>query len=721
MSANINILKDFINEFKETYSVKETVYENSLIGDVKKIQDRLLDEKFFPSPQLVTILNKQLKRARYPMEVAITGQFSAGKSTFLNALLSRNILPTGITPVTSKVNFINYGEEYKLKITYYSGATEFAPIESISLFTDQREQELKDIKYLTLYAPMDILKDISFVDTPGLNSQSQSDTDTTKRVLRDVGGIIWLTLIDNAGKLSEAEVLEEYMQNFKNKSLCVLNQKDKLTKEQVETTTKYVSEKFSKYFAKVVPISAMMALESRASHKDILLEDEYTKIVTQFKKELLQKDVDDLDFFEKNFKEYKTGWELPTGFLETFEDYCRNQNITLQVADLRVERPITGIKCSIKPKPEQKRVLGELLEKERAILEAKPGFGKTMAALLYYKERRQKTLVIVHTRSLLQQWWKRVEDYFTVTPEQLGVIGEGKWRVGEQITIASYQTLLSRGVKDIAQEFGLVIIDECHHVPAQTFTKVAKGFNAKYYLGLSATPFRKDKLDKLMNFYIGEIVASNEGGLREGELAFDQPAKNLVLSPDKTHLLIRQTKFYVENPDMMEYVQLGSKLVEDVKRNELIFRDVMSAVAQQGKILVLSERVAHCEYIYQELQHRLPDLKIGLITGQITKSEREEIFNDVRAGQYQALVATGSVIGEGFDWPEINHLFLTYPFSWKGKLIQYAGRAQRIAPGKKEAFIYDYVDGYVPMFKAMYRKRARAYFDLGIRPLFEAS
>ena len=306
MSANLNILKSFVNEYKESYSIKEVVYEEGLVGDIKKIQAKLLDEKFFPSNQLISILNKQIRRARYPMEVAITGQFSSGKSTFLNALLSRNILPTGITPVTSKVNFINYGEEYKLKITYYSGAQEYAPIEAIADFTDQRQNEMKDIKYLTLYAPMDILKDISFVDTPGLNSQSQSDTDTTRKVLRDVGGIIWLTLIDNAGKLSEAEVLEEYMQNFKNKSLCVLNQKDKLTPDQVQTTTNYVSEKFGKYFAKVVPISARMALESRAHQKDILIHDEYTKIVNDFKKELLEKDVDDLNFFEDSFKKYKS-------------------------------------------------------------------------------------------------------------------------------------------------------------------------------------------------------------------------------------------------------------------------------------------------------------------------------------------------------------------------------------------------------------------------------
>lgn len=305
MSANLNILKSFVNEYKETYSLQEVVYEEGLVGDIKKIQTKLLDEKFFPSSQLKSILNKQLRRSRYPMEVAITGQFSSGKSTFLNALLSRNILPTGITPVTSKVNFINYGEEYKLKITYYSGAQEFAPIESIADFTDQREHEMKDIKYLTLYAPMDILKDISFVDTPGLNSQSQSDTDTTRSVLRDVGGIIWLTLIDNAGKLSEAEVLEEYMQHFKNKSLCVLNQKDKLTPEQVETTTKYVSEKFGKYFAQVTPISARMALESRTHQKRVLLDDEFEAITKEFKKELNNNiGIDSLNFFKDSFESF---------------------------------------------------------------------------------------------------------------------------------------------------------------------------------------------------------------------------------------------------------------------------------------------------------------------------------------------------------------------------------------------------------------------------------
>ncbi len=306
MAANIHILQDFIREFKETHSQKVVVYEDTIVGKVKQIKDKLLDDKFLPSKELENILNKQIKRASYPMEVAITGQFSAGKSTFLNALLSKDILPTGITPVTSKVNFISYADEYKLRITYHSGANEFTNIENIASFTDQRSDELEDIKYLTLYAPMDILKDISFVDTPGLNSQSQSDTDITKRVLKDVGGIIWLTLIDNAGKQSEAKVLDEYMQNFKEKSLCVLNQKDKFTDEQIQTTKSYIEDKFSKYFAQVTPISAKMAKDSRVAQKSVLITTAIDKIKEDFREKInANLNAQNLDFFTDDFQNFK--------------------------------------------------------------------------------------------------------------------------------------------------------------------------------------------------------------------------------------------------------------------------------------------------------------------------------------------------------------------------------------------------------------------------------
>ncbi|MFT7002972.1 MAG: small GTP-binding protein [Sulfurimonas sp.] len=296
-------LKEIVTEYQEKYLVEE-VFDESISGDIKRIQKLLLDENFLPSAGLKSLFKKLLRRANYPMEVAIVGQFSSGKSTFLNALLSRDILPTGITPVTSKVNYINYAKEYKLKITYHSGANEYHPLDLISNFTDQRHS-IEDIKYITLYAPMDILKDISFVDTPGLNSQSLDDTQVTKKILRDVDGIIWLTLLDNAGKESESEILREHLKNFKDKSLCVLNQKDKFNDEQVQRTVSYVRENFADFFSHVIPISAKQALDSRVNQKNVLIDYALESMQKAFKKSsVLHKNARDLSFFKNEFEEF---------------------------------------------------------------------------------------------------------------------------------------------------------------------------------------------------------------------------------------------------------------------------------------------------------------------------------------------------------------------------------------------------------------------------------
>jgi len=296
-------LKAIVQEYQEQF-LKEEVFDDSISGEIKRIQKELLADDFFPSVQLKMLFQKLLRRSKYPMEVAIVGQFSSGKSTFLNALLSKDVLPTGITPVTSKVNFINYGEEYKLKVTYNNGSDEFYALDAISQFTDQREN-VEDIKYLTLYAPMDILKDLTFVDTPGLNSQSLDDTRITKKVLRDVDGIIWLTLLDNAGKQSESEVLTKYLNNFKNKSLCVLNQKDKFTPKEVDTTVSYIKERFSTFFSHVIPISAKQALDSRVNQKEVLADCALNAMQRKFKElSVLNKDASSLDFFNDSFKEF---------------------------------------------------------------------------------------------------------------------------------------------------------------------------------------------------------------------------------------------------------------------------------------------------------------------------------------------------------------------------------------------------------------------------------
>ncbi|NLM99386.1 MAG: dynamin, partial [Campylobacteraceae bacterium] len=205
-------------------SYKNRTFSNPLLEKIKNSRELFLNEE----EPLKRALNLLERRAEEPMKVAIAGQFSSGKSTFLNALLGKNILPTGITPVTSKVNYIRYGDNFQLQVHYHDGREAFYGIENITRFTDQRG-EMEEVSHLTLYAPLVLLKEIVFVDTPGLNSESKSDTEATQRVLKEVDGIIWLTLMDNAGKQSEIEALESFMDSYSLKSLCVINQKDKFT------------------------------------------------------------------------------------------------------------------------------------------------------------------------------------------------------------------------------------------------------------------------------------------------------------------------------------------------------------------------------------------------------------------------------------------------------------------------------------------------------------
>lgn len=337
-------LEAFVREYKKQF-IHIPEPDTGIAGEIKRVQSLLLDEKFHPSVQLKALFDKLLRRSKYPMEVAIVGQFSSGKSTFLNALLSKDVLPTGITPVTSKVNYINYADEYKLKVTYKNGAEEYHVLEAISRFTDQRES-VEDIKYLTLYAPMDILRDISFVDTPGLNSQSFEDTQSTKKILRDVDGIIWLTLIDNAGKESEAEVLEEYLKNFKEKSLCVLNQKDKFSAEQIQLTLEYIRTKFSDFFCEVVPISARQALESRVHQKEVLKESALLAIQQSFKK-LSEKHSaqSDLGFFKQAYEDFQTK-------MKRIDDEDNSNNLSL-MHESNISQVLEFIEKTLRPQAKE--------------------------------------------------------------------------------------------------------------------------------------------------------------------------------------------------------------------------------------------------------------------------------------------------------------------------------------------------------------------------------
>ena len=343
----MSLLETFIADYKARYTKVAPSFDATLLGSVKKVQYTLLDEKFSPSLELQNALSQLHKRAEEPMKVAITGQFSSGKSTFLNALLAKNILPTGITPVTSKVNYICYGDAFRIRVRYTDGRDVYHDISTIATFTDQREG-VQDIAYLTLYAPLDMLKDVVFVDTPGLNSQASSDTLTTQKVLKEVDGIIWLSLMDNAGKMSELQVLETYLGEYQNKSLCVLNQKDKFSHEQIEETTAYVKKAFGEFFSDVIPISAKQALQSRSHDKKVLMESRQNTLLETLQT-MLKKPFDALakEEIERVFETYHEE-------IKTIRESDLSANMAL-LEDSNITKVLDFIHEEIRPKASQSK------------------------------------------------------------------------------------------------------------------------------------------------------------------------------------------------------------------------------------------------------------------------------------------------------------------------------------------------------------------------------
>lgn len=406
----------------------------------------------------------------------------------------------------------------------------------------------------------------------------------------------------------------------------------------------------------------------------------------------------------KTIEVVPSGINLPIGFLHVLLDFITKNSFSRSITDLRVINKEIQFSSTLQLRPDQQKTLDQLLIHERAILEAHPGFGKTMVALALMENRHQKTLIIVHTKTLLHQWHERIIQNFNISKKDLGMIGENKWKVGEKVTIASYMTLTRRGIEEIKNEFGFIIIDECHHVPANTFSSVVRQFAAKYVLGLTATAFRKDKLEKLMHLYVSDnfVLAS------ETEKIDDQQTPCTVT----TKLLVKQTAFKTQRP--IDFHALSKLIISDSKRNAQIAQDIIEVMELGEKCLVLTERVEHGAILLNLIRQKTKGIHAAVATGVMTKKQRQRITQRLEQERFQLLIATGKLIGEGFDWPAVSHLFLAFPFSWKGKLIQYVGRVQRSEPGKTVAVVHDYFDEQVTMLKLMYFKRLRTYRSLGL-------
>ena len=388
---------------------------------------------------------------------------------------------------------------------------------------------------------------------------------------------------------------------------------------------------------------------------------------------------------------------LPRGFIRQLITLSLRQGVSFTIDDQRRVLPEVNFIFQGVLKPFQQDAVDKMLRRDFGTLSAATGSGKTVMALYMIAMRRQPALVIVHTKELLNQWLDRIETFLGIPAADVGVIGGGKMRIGGQVTVALVQSLY-KCARDVAPLIGHLVIDECHRAPSRTFTEAVTVFDSKYMLGLSATPWRRDRLSKLIFWHVGDVV-------------HEVDKNRLVENGDilRAEVTMRETDFEPYYCPVNEYSKMLSELTKDEKRNQLICADVAAEAQNGGGIcLVLSDRKAHCQEI-AEILGSYHDLPAEVLTGDLSQTNRANIVERLNGGEVKVLIATGQLIGEGFDCPDLSALFLATPIRFSGRVIQYLGRILRPAAGKAEARVFDYVDAKVGVLRASAKARQRIY------------
>jgi len=386
------------------------------------------------------------------------------------------------------------------------------------------------------------------------------------------------------------------------------------------------------------------------------------------------------------------GLSLPRGAAEAVSLLCQEHGHQVAWENQTHQAPPVDFTEHLPLSTAQEQAVAAVLRRRMGVLVAPAGAGKTTMAMAAIARRRQPTLFLVHTGELAQQALRAAERVLGLDPSEVGMIGGGAWSIGERLTIALVQSLQGEMPAELTGHVGLVVVDECHHAPADAFSRVVGRLPARYLLGLSATPYRCDGLDAVIGYFLGPVVAAMD------ERAL---ADRLI----KPHIIKRETGISVRGDGFTELV---SRLTTDSHRNTLIARDVAQAVAEGRRCLVLSDRVEHVEHLTTLLQGA--GLAAAALHGQQGKRHRAQVVAAAGAGDLDVVVATCSLVGEGFDCPRLDALFLATPVSYAGRVVQYIGRVSRTAPGKTNAVVYDYTDGH-PILWASWRKRSVVYRD----------
>ncbi len=415
---------------------------------------------------------------------------------------------------------------------------------------------------------------------------------------------------------------------------------------------------------------------------------------------------------------------MPRGCEDAILSFLNDNNVKYSITDETSHGKKISVTFTGKEREEQTDAINALLTYSNGVLHATTAFGKTVTAAAIIARKKVNTLILVHSKALLTQWHERLTEFLDIDfkePEEpkkrgrkkvfspIGCLDSTCNTLHGVIDIALIQSCLDEnGVKPFVQDYGMVIVDECHHVSSITFENVLKNIKAHTVYGLTATPIRKDGQQPIIFMQCGPIRFSADAKSQIAKQSFDR------------YLIPRFTSYRSITEDRQTITAMYQSLSEDTVRNDLIVKDICKVVDSGRTPIILTNRTSHVTLLAEKLKTTIPNV-ITLTGSDTTKDKREALqrLQTISPSEPLVIVATGKYVGEGFDYPRLDTLFLALPISWKGLVAQYAGRLHRENEGKKDVRIYDYIDIHEPVCDSMYRKRLKGYASIGYKTIIK--
>ena len=405
---------------------------------------------------------------------------------------------------------------------------------------------------------------------------------------------------------------------------------------------------------------------------------------------------------------------LPRALRHLVADIVNGAGSRLDISDARDCGHEIDVTFQAELHERQVRAVNAMLSHDDGVLVAPPGAGKTVMALAIIAERAVSTLVLVDRKALADQWRTQITELLGTKP---GQVGGGRTKLTGEVDIAMLPTLARRDdIEALTRGYGQVIVDECHHLAAGAYDHSVKRIRAQLWLGLTATPRRRDGLEDLVRWQLGPVrhtVTDADTGTLD-EVAAD-------VSGPKRELHLHQTAYRYDGtadptaPGGM--AEIYRAMISDDARNHLVVDDVCAALERRRNCLILTRRTAHLETLVAMLATRGHEAIV--FRGGISAAARREAMGRLTTAESgNGLLAIGTVpyIGEGFDAPALDTLFLASPISFDGLLIQCAGRVLRASPGKTVAEVHDYNDPATPPLAVSLPRRMPGYRALGFKP-----